>query len=197
MPGRVLGLSIGYHVKGGAADPLALHKMSTAFERTGEQLREFGPLVFPRVITVLEGETKRQFRASGQGPNRGTWAPLTPRYALQKRRDGYGSKTLVRTGAMRAGLTEQNSGHALRAFNATSMSFGTTGVNYASFHQAGTSRMTDRPPFDFGEETEKKMRAAASAAAREAYGKTDLAKYATVTNKGLDAGWDSAFGADE
>jgi hypothetical protein len=49
-----------------------------------------------------------------------------------------------------------------------SLTFGTTGVPYASLHQTGTGRMPSRPPFDFGPDFEAGMQAAAAAGVREA-----------------------------
>lgn len=189
---RVVGLDLTYHVKGGAADPLALQKMSAAFERAGDEFARFGEHLFPRVIRVLEESVGKQLEAEGQGPNRGKFAALSPRYAVQKLKRFGPRPLLVATGSMRDALTKSSSGMALRTYSNTSMQFGTVGVDYASFHQTGTERMTDRPPFDFGDETKAALRKEAAAAAREALKASHVDHFATLGDE-LDAGLDAAL----
>lgn len=216
---RVFGLDLRYYVKGGAEDPLALQQMSAAFERAGEQFQKFGEVAFPRVIKVLEKETAAQFKAEGRGPNRGKWAPLTPAYAKRK---PAGLPILELTGRLRAAVTNSKSPFALRAYTATSMSFGTAGVPYASFHQTGTERkaaapsavfsleaaretsrlgtvrMVDRPIFDFSDEFEGDIETATRQAARDVYKQSGVDKYASpaAVNAALDRAFDSAVARD-
>jgi hypothetical protein len=75
---------------------------------------------------------------------------------------------LVLTGALGAALTDSADAGARRDISGDSLSYGTKGVPYATFHQTGTSDMPSRPPFDFGSDMEEGMQAAALAGAREA-----------------------------
>ena len=79
-----------------------------------------------------------------------------------------GQPILVATGALRDALTIDGSTHALRDYSSTQFNFGTQGLEYASFHQLGTSRMPARPPFDFGPDVEREMARAAADGVRKA-----------------------------
>jgi phage gpG-like protein len=175
----VFGMTLGYRVRG-ADDELALQKMSTAFERYGESFDNFGQVFFPKLTVLLEREVGEQIAAGGQGPNRGGFAPLSPAYAEQKAKRYPGRPTLVASGSMLQALTSSASPNALRAESGNQFNYGTQGVPYASFHQTGTGRMPDRPPFDFTEKLEEGIKRESLAAAREladSSGVTDFAEW--------------------
>jgi phage gpG-like protein len=71
----------------------------------------------------------------------GGWAPLDAEYAAWKMSRFPGAPPMVRTGRLFASLAGANAS-AFRMTN-TSMSVGTT-VEYAKFHQYGTSKMAKR-----------------------------------------------------
>lgn len=160
------GMSLGYKVRG-QDDELALQRMQVAFERTGEGFEKFGEKFFPKLSGLLEDEIKSQFDAEGRGPNRGRWKPLSEPYAAWKTQAFPGQPTLVATGAMRDALTRASAAHALRAESGSQFNFGTHGLEFASFHQTGTTRMPDRPPFDFSDKLERGIRQKAAETARE------------------------------
>lgn len=174
----IFGFDISYKVRG-EDDELAVQKMQVAFERAGEGFEKFGSVLFPKLTPLLEEEIGGQFEQEGRGPNRGGWAALSPAYALQKERLYPGMPKLVATGTMRAALTEASSGNALRVETSTRFQFGTQGVEYASFHQSGTSRMPDRPPFDFTEQLEQGIQRASAEAAREVARDSGVTDFAT------------------
>lgn len=127
----------------------AVQKITTAFERAGDEIKDFGKHVFPRLVSVFEAAEGRQFDAEGGGPFAGHWAALSKRYAEWKSKAYPGKKTLERTGDLREALTSSTSPLAARDYSASSMAFGTAGVEYASFHVTGTPFMPARAPFDF------------------------------------------------
>jgi phage gpG-like protein len=78
----------------------------------------------------------------------------------------------VRTGALREALTSSSALGARRIMTKDAFDFGTSGIEYASFHQVGTSNMPDRPPFDFGSELERSVTESMKEGVREAMRRT-------------------------
>lgn len=154
-----------------------LEKMAFAFERAGDNVADMGRFVFPKMVPVFEAEMAAQFNAEGRGPNAGAWAQLSERYEAWKSANYPGMRILERTGRMREALTESGSPFARRAIETDSFDFGTTGVEYASFHQSGTDFMPDRPPFDMGDDFESKATDAAREGVREAMRASEADKY--------------------
>jgi phage gpG-like protein len=174
------GFDIEVYTPSGAKDELALHRMSVAFDRAGREFSAFGKRVFPLLQAALEKAVAAQFDAEGDGPSSGPWKPLSQTYAKQKARLFPGKPRLVRTGALRDALTQSSSPFANRAYTANEMQYGSQNVPYASFHQTGTERMPARPPFDFGQDAEDAINAAALQGAREAIRDTGLSEFATL-----------------
>lgn len=162
------GISIEYRVGNVPSGDDTLERMTLAFERAGSELQDFGTHVFPKMVPVFEEELGEQFAAEGRGPNAGSWAALSPAYEAWKGEHYPGKGILERTGAMRDALTSSSASHALRDFSSTEFNFGTAGLEYPSFHQSGTSRMVDRPPFDFTASFEHELQRAGLEGAREA-----------------------------
>lgn len=160
-------LSVEYQIGGGQSEP-TLTRLATAFERAGAEVANVGKHILPRLLPVLETETAKQFDAEGAGPATGSWAPLSVSYAKWKAAHFPGAPTLVATGALRAALTDPSAPGARRDVSGDSLTYGTSGVPYASLHQTGTGRMPARPPFDFGPGAEAAIQAAAAAGVREA-----------------------------
>jgi phage gpG-like protein len=158
-----------------------LERMAVAFERAGAECADFGKHIFPELVPVLEAGAKRQFDTEGSGPNAGAWAQLSAQYEAWKAGAHPGEPILVATGALRDALTVDGSTHALRDYSSTTFNFGTQGLEYASFHQLGTSRMPARPPFDFGPEFERELLRAAAAGVRAAVKEATADEYATLT----------------
>lgn len=164
----ISGLSIEYQVGNVPSGEDTLERMSVAFERAGGELSDFGTHTFPKMVPVFEAELERQFGAEGRGPNVGGWAQLSPAYEEWKGQNYPGKPILERTGALKDALTDSSASHAFRDFSTTEFNFGTAGLEYASFHQSGTGRMPDRPPFDFTADFEREVQRVALEGARDA-----------------------------
>jgi len=168
-----IALSIEFTI-GGRTEP-TVTRLTAAFERAGAEVADVGKHVLPKLVPVLEGAVARQFDAQGAGPEMGSWAPLSESYAAWKEKHYPGQPILVRTGKLRAALTDSNAPGARRDVSGESLSYGTTGIPYASAHQTGSvaghltaGNLPARPPFDFGSDFEAGMQAAAAAGIREA-----------------------------
>lgn len=172
-------VSIEYQV-GSATGEQVLERMAVAFERADAELADFSEHVFPKLQAVLEEAVAGQFDAEGKGPQAGAWSQLTEQYAAWKEARYPGQPILEATGALHDALTVGGSAHALRDNSATQFNFGTTGLEYASFHQVGTSRMVARPPFDFGTEFERELLRAAGDGVREGIKAAGVDEFATV-----------------
>lgn len=155
-----------YQIGGGASEP-TLARFTTAMERAGAELADVGKHVLPKLLPVLEVETGKQFDAEGSGPQAGSWAPLSVSYAKWKAAHFPGKPILERSGKLRAALTGPGA-NARREVSGNELSFGTSGLPYASFHQTGTGKMPARPEFDFGPDFEAGMQAAAEDGVRQA-----------------------------
>jgi hypothetical protein len=175
----VAGFEVKYLVRG-QEDELAFQKLAVAFERAGDELADFGKYVFPLLGPAFEAALGAQFAQEGGGPNRGSWAALTPAYEAWKSQHYPGQPVLVRTGALKEALTSSGSAHAARDYSASMFNFGTQGLQYASYHQTGTRRMVDRPPFDFASEFERELARLAYQGAREAMQSAELDKYVDI-----------------
>ena len=151
---------------GGASNGLTT--LTAAFERAGAELADLSRYLFPRLTALFESTIADQFDAEGQGPQAGSWAPLSSSYAAWKQAHYPGQPKLVLSGALRAGLTQSSSPNAMRSMDGDVFRFGTRGLDYASFHQTGTGKMPARPPIDLGGDFEKGLRVAALAAVRDA-----------------------------
>lgn len=153
-------LRIEYSV-GNAQGAQAVQSLAMAMERAGDNVKELGKYVFPRLMPVFETALKEQFMAEGRGPYAGPWAPLSAKYAAWKEVHYPGAKKLVRTGNLKAALTDSTSPFAARDYSASELAFGSQGLPYGSFHQTGTANMPGRPPFDFGDDVERRIQKAA------------------------------------
>lgn len=85
-------------------------------------------------------DERRQFDSEG-GFGSGRWSPLSPAYAAWKAVHFPGAGILVRTGDLRASLTE---GPQVRAITPSSMAIGSA-VPYGRYHQRGDGVPRRRP----------------------------------------------------
>lgn len=163
-------LSVEYAIGNGTPEP-TLTRLVTALERAGAEVADVGKHILPKVMKVLEDSAGAQFDAEGAGPQAGSWAALSPKYASWKERFFPGRKLLVRTGVLADALAASDTeavSQARRDISGNTLTYGTQGVEYASFHQTGTGRMPARPPFDFGSDFEEGIQKAAAAGLRAA-----------------------------
>lgn len=96
--------------------------------------------VFEWARVFLRSAWAANFAANGL-PSGAAWDPLDPQYGAWKAVRFPGAPTLVRSGRLFRSLTESN-GIAISIRGATA-EFGTN-VEYAKFHQEGTSKMPKR-----------------------------------------------------
>jgi hypothetical protein len=153
-----------------------LERMAVAFERSGDELGDFGQYLFPRMTPVFEAEMERQFEAEGQGQS-GGWAPLSEQYRRWKEEHYPGKPILQREGTLYEALTSSSSPFARRVSTGDTFDFGTIGVEYAMTKQLGTAREPARPPFDFGEDFERVLIQEGAGAAREAIAASGADQY--------------------
>jgi len=95
--------------------------------------------IFRRARVWLRFANQENFRQGGL-PS-GGWSPLDPQYAAWKRTSGQGGDIMIRTGRLFRSLSSLNGPpNKIDLMDAT---FGTR-VEYAKFHQYGTTRMPKR-----------------------------------------------------
>lgn len=173
----ISGFAIEWQVGNVPSGEDTLERMAFAFERAGDNVADMGRYVFPQLVPVFEAEMAEQFDAEGRGPNAGAWAQLSERYAAWKAANYPGMRILERTGRLRQALTESSSPFAKRVIGGDTFDFGTSGVEYASYHQSGTDFMPDRPPFDMGDDFESSVQDAAREGVREAMRAAEADKF--------------------
>lgn len=160
-------LSVEYGIGNGSPEP-DLTRLTTALERAGLEMANVAKHILPKLVPALEEAVANQFDARGGGPATGVWAPLSKAYADWKQHHYPGKPILELTGALRAALTSSTDSRAQRSVSGDSLSYGTRGIEYASFHQTGTPGMPARPPFDFNADFSRAISKAAMDGVREA-----------------------------
>jgi len=89
-----------------------------------------------------ELETRYAANFTANGLPSGGWSPLSPQYASWKATNVPGAPPMVRTGKLFRSVTELENSR-VNAVTDTRAEFGTD-VEYAKFHQYGTSKMAKR-----------------------------------------------------
>jgi phage gpG-like protein len=114
-----------------------------ALGRFGQVVRESQDHTVPnrQLATQLQGWVLRNFQSGGsmQTPS---WAPLKPKTAERKAKQGYSSTPLIRTGHLR---------QSFRPFYDNQQAGVGSEVPYSQYHETGTSRLPQRamlPPQD-------------------------------------------------
>lgn len=169
----VSGLTIEVRINGNEAGP-EVRRIVTAFERAGDELRDFGKHVFPKLQPLLEAEAERQFDAEGGGPS-GSWPALSLAYAAWKERAFPGNPINVRTSALKDALTNSSSPFARRETSSDTFVYGSTNVPYASHVQLGT-----RPVVDLSSDFERDLQQAVGEAVRDTVKEAGLDEFAEV-----------------
>jgi phage gpG-like protein len=96
--------------------------------------------VFSEYSTYLLNRIEQAFIFQGL-PTR--WRPLSPAYAAQKAKDGYGSKGILeRTGGLRRGFARRITPRTMKIYNRRRTA---NGVDLFKIHQFGTSTIPARP----------------------------------------------------
>ena len=115
-----------------------LESMIASLEEKALRAQDFMP-IFPKAKAEIAMSTAANFTSNGLLV--GGWAPLDAEYGAWKMTRFPGAPPLVRTGRLFASLTAQN----MASVNMSPKSFTIgTNVEYAKFHQYGTSKMAKR-----------------------------------------------------
>jgi phage gpG-like protein len=115
-----------------------LESMIASMEKKIVRAQNFAP-IFPKAKAEIALSTAANFTSNGLLV--GGWAPLDAQYGSWKATRFPGAPPMVRTGRLFASLTAQNM--ASVSIAPKSFTIGTN-VEYAKFHQYGTSKMAKR-----------------------------------------------------
>lgn len=175
----IAGLALTWATSNGDTGEAVLERIRVAFERTGDELADFGSTIFPRLTPIFEAEMEKQFESEGSGQS-GPWAQLSPAYEAWKSANYPGNPIGQLTGNMMAGLTQSSSPFATRQFGGDVFEFGTSGVPYADTFHLGTATQPSRAVFDFSPDFERDLAEAALGAARDVISNTGLDEFVDV-----------------
>lgn len=120
-------------------------QVSRELLRFGERALMARP-AFEAIGELLLTVEQHQFASEGRFAS-GGWAPLAESTLAQKT----GPSILDETGELRASLTERGDPHQIFDVGDEYLLFGTD-LDYAGYHQTGTSRMPRRRPLELREE---------------------------------------------
>lgn len=115
-----------------------LESMIASLEQKAVRAQDFSP-IFPKAKAEIALSTAANFTSNGLMV--GGWAPLDAEYGSWKMTRFPGAPPLVRTGRLFASLTGENM--ASVSMKPKSFTIGTN-VEYAKFHQYGTTKMAKR-----------------------------------------------------
>jgi len=127
-------------------------QLARALSRFGDNVKDLRP-AFWDITKLFWDIEKQQFNTEG-GYGSGGWKGLSPNYEAWKARNYPGKPILQRTGRMMSSLTGQT-GDTIKELNPMSLRLGTS-VNYAIYHQEGTSRgLPKRKPIQLTEQDKR------------------------------------------
>lgn len=128
-------LRVSFHVPG---DRLA--QIDRILFGMGDAVKDLSPAFGAMADDLQERITPAQFKTQGARGEPMGWATLTAAYAARKRKAGFGTRTLQRTGRLVSALTGQSRGDSVRQITADSLRVGVNDatVPYAKYHQSGT-----------------------------------------------------------
>ena len=111
-----------------------------ALQAEAKQLSDHRAFLRDEVAPLLRREFREVYRSRGYGK----WPPLAPSTIAQRRRDGYGTAPLVRTGNYLKNSANLR-GQRIRR-NVLEI---TSPVYYAQYHEFGTRHIPPRPVFKY------------------------------------------------
>lgn len=123
-------------------------QLSRDLLRFGERAADASP-AFRQIADDLRDIERRQFASEGGFASAG-WDPLAPSTIARKALLGLDPRILRATGALEASLTNRGDDAHVEMIGTQELIFGTD-VDYAKFHQKGTSRMPRRRPIELRE----------------------------------------------
>jgi phage gpG-like protein len=101
---------------------------------------------FPAIVADFHRMQRQQFDSGG--PRGARWEPLTEQTVRRKAGAG---KLMVRSGALRDSLTDENADGAIVRMMPDALELGTS-LPYADYHQRGTEHLPARKLVDIGED---------------------------------------------
>lgn len=141
-------VNLGFKVEGQGKLLDALDELELTF-------RDFRPLFREAAKLFYEFE-KQAFETEGESSAAGDWEELSPLHELIKQQAFPGKTILRRTDALFRSLTQPNARGSIRRVTDTELLIG-TGIDYALYHQTGTSRMPERPVIALTDEQQRQM----------------------------------------
>ena len=141
-------INTGYKIEG-------QDKLNDALEALELTFKDFRPLFRDAAKLFYEFE-KEAFETEGESSAAGEWAELSPLYELLKEQQFPGKTILRRSDALFRSLTQPNARGSIRRVTETELVIGTT-IDYALYHQTGTSRMPARPIIALTQKQERQM----------------------------------------
>jgi phage gpG-like protein len=122
-------------------DTLGEQAVARDLLRFGHNAADVRPAMV-QVLDLLRRAERRQFDSQGAYGSEG-WPPLASSTVERKRREGLDPRILHATRRLRDSLTEAGHGEQIAIARHDGLDFGTT-VEYARYHQHGTSRAPQR-----------------------------------------------------
>lgn len=128
-------------------------QLDRGITRFGDGVSDYRP-IWPLIYGEFQAEVKGQFESQGEQGGQ-AWAPLSDNppgrgYASWKQRHYPGQPILVRTGELKASLTDPHAPGAVFEPQPKQMTMGSN-VPYAIYHQKGTGKMPARPEIELTE----------------------------------------------
>jgi len=122
-------------------------QMRSMIEGAARAASDISPAM-PAIVSRFHVQMDRRFRDQGAGGPGGPWTehPLSPMYAAWKARKFPGKGLLEATGALRTSLVSFGEG-SVTEYGPNSV-FISSSVDYAGYHQTGTTTMPRRAPID-------------------------------------------------
>jgi phage gpG-like protein len=115
-------------------------QLRRSLSRFGEHAKDLSE-PFREIVKDFYKVEKKQFESEG-GYGSGGWQPLSPRYAAWKAKKHPGRPLMVVSGLLKESLLGENP-YSIENVTPKSMEVGTV-VNFAIYHQKGTSKMPAR-----------------------------------------------------
>ena len=126
-----------------------LSKLQRRLQGLSSRVTDLRPIWGAIAGEFREGE-REVFEKEGAVDGWGQWAPLDPKYAARKVKDGFPDIIMVRTGELEDSLTGFGPGSIFRS-DPMSMEIGTS-VEHAKYHQRAKSPRKRREPIRVTEE---------------------------------------------
>jgi phage gpG-like protein len=127
-------------------------QLKRSLSRFGEHAKDLSE-PFREIVKDFHKIERRQFETEGSYGS-GGWQPLSPRYAEWKAKKYPGRPIMVLSGLLKESLLGDNP-YSVELVTPKSMEVGTV-INYAIYHQKGTSKMPARPLIQLTEDDKKR-----------------------------------------